>query len=139
MGCREARYATGSLLFSSERFLTRQLPALWTAGVAVAALAGFGVGFRLLLASDWRGLAAWVSAAMFIPSLALALGIWSGSSIPFEAFYTVWWYIGPAHQMPTLDFIGTTLASSRPQAYAFATAVLLAVAYLGRRIRLGYA
>jgi len=139
MGCREARYATGSLLFSSERFLTRQLPALWMAGVAVAALTGGGVGLRLFLNADWPGLAAWVSAAMFIPSLALALGIWSSSSIPFEAFYTAWWYIGPAHQMPALDFIGTTLASSRPQAYGFAAAVLLAVAYLGRRIRLGYA
>jgi hypothetical protein len=40
MGCREARNATGPLVFSSERALTRQLPALWTAGVAVAAITG---------------------------------------------------------------------------------------------------
>jgi hypothetical protein len=139
MGCREARHATGPLLFSSARALTRQLPALWTAGVAVAVLTGSGVGVRLLLTADWQGFAAWIAAAMFIPSLALALGIWSGSSIPFEALYTVWWYVGPGHQMPGLDFIGTTLASSRPLAYAFATVVLLAVSYLGRRTRLGYA
>src|ERR1022692_1151903 len=74
MGCREARHATGPLLFSSERALTRQLPALWTAGVAVAALTGGGVAIRLLLTADWQGLAAWISAAIFIPSLALALG-----------------------------------------------------------------
>jgi hypothetical protein len=139
MGCREARHATGALLFSSERALTRQLPALWTAGVAVAALTGGGVGIRLLMTGDWPGLAAWISAAIFIPSLALALGIWSGSSIPFEALYTVWWYVGPAHQTPSLDFVGTTLTSSRPADYALAAVLLLAVSYCGRRVRLGYA
>jgi hypothetical protein len=139
MGCREARHTTGSLLFSSARALTRQLPALWTGGVAVAALTGVGVGVRLLLTRDWQGLAAWIAAALFIPSLALALGVWSGSSIPFEALYTIWWYIGPAHQMPGLDFMGTTLASSRPLVYLLAAAILLAVSYLGRRTRVGYA
>jgi len=139
MGCREARHATGALLFSSERALTRQLPALWTAGVAVAALTGSGVGVRLLLIADWQGFASWISAAMFIPSLALALGIWSGTSVPFEALYTAWWYVGPAHQTPGLDFIGTTLASSHPRTYALATAILFVVSYLGRRTRLGYA
>jgi len=69
----------------------------------------------------------------------LALGIWTGSSIAFEALYTVWWYIGPAHQLPALDFIGTTLVSSRPAAYALAAVILLAVSYWGRRARLGYA
>jgi hypothetical protein len=139
MGCREARNATGPLLFSCERALTRQLPALWTAGVVVAALTGGGIAIRLLLVNDWQGLAALLSAAIFIPSLALALGIWSGSSIPFEALYTVWWYIGPAHQLPELDFIGTTSASSRPAAYALAAVILLAASYWGRRTRLGYA
>ncbi len=138
MGCREARSAIGPLLFSSERALTRQLPALWTAGVAVAAITGGGVGLRLLLSLDWSGLGAWISAAIFIPSLALALGTWSGSSIPFEALYTVWWYIGPGHQMPGFDFIGTTAPSSRPAEYAFATIALLAFSYWGRRTRLGY-
>lgn len=139
MGCRESRYSTGPLLFSSPRTLTRQLPALWTAGVAVAALTGGGVGVRLLLTGDWPSLAAWIAAALFIPSLALALGIWSGSRIPFEALYTVWWYAGPGHQLPGLDFMGTTFASSSPARYAVATAVLLAACYGGRLRRLSYA
>ena len=100
MGCREARHATGSLLFSSERALTRQLPALWTAGVIVTALTGGGVAIRQLLSGDQHGLAAWAVATLFIPSLALALGVWSGSGKPFEAIYTVWWYMGPGHQLP---------------------------------------
>lgn len=139
MGCRESRTATGPLLFSCERSLTRQLPALWIAGVVVAALTGGGVALRLAAISDWQGLATWASAVIFIPSLALALGIWSSSNIPFEALYTVWWYVGPAHHIPELDFIGTTSSSSRPVMYLLFAAILLAFSYWGRRNRLAYA
>jgi len=139
MGCRESRYGTGSLLFSSERSLARQFPALWTAGVLVALLTGAGVGIRLALAADWHSFAAWFAGAIFIPSLALALGVWSGGSRAFEAIYTLWWYIGPAHQMPGLDFMGTTPASSSPAAYALAALALLAISYWGRRQSIGYA
>lgn len=139
MGCREARYATSALLFSSERSLSRQLPALWSAGVLIALLTASGVGTRLLLAFDWRPLAAWFVGALFIPSLALALGIWSGSSKAFEAIYTVWWYIGPAHQIPGLDFMGATPASSSAGVYALAVGALLIAAYWRRRQSLGYA
>jgi len=139
MGCREARNGTGSLLFSSERSLSRQFPALWTAGVLVAWLTGAGGGIRLMLSADWHSLAAWVAGAFFIPSLALALGVWSGGPRAFEAIYTIWWYIGPAHQIPGLDFMGTTPASSTPGFYAGAAAVLLVVALFRRRQKLGYA
>jgi len=139
MGCRDARYNTGALLFSSARSLTRQLPALWTAGVLVALLTGGGTGTRLLLAADWHSFEAWFAGALFIPSLALALGIWSGSSKAFEALFIAWWYIGPAHQLPGLDFMGTTPASSSPGIYALAAALLLAAGYWRRRQSLGYA
>ena len=139
MGCREARHATGPLLFSSPRSLSRQLPALWTAGVLVALLTGCGAGFRLFLAADLHTFAAWLTGALFIPSLALALGIWSRGSRAFEAIYVAWWYLGPGHQIPGLDFMGTTPASSSPTTYAIAAVALLAVSYWGRRTRLGYA
>ncbi len=139
MGCREARSNTEALLFSSERSLSRQFPALWTAGVILALSTGAGVGIRSFLSADWRSLAAYLAASAFIPSLALALGVWSGGSRAFEALYTAWWYMGPAHQMPGLDFMGTTPASSSPGAYAIAALVLLAAAYLGRLRRLAYA
>ncbi|MGA8152953.1 MAG: hypothetical protein WB952_18525 [Terriglobales bacterium] len=138
MGAREARFATQSLIFSCERALHRQLPALWTAGLGVALLAGGGTGLRLLLSSDWRGLVAWFAGALFIPSLALALGVWSDSSKAFEAFYTVWWYIGPLHHTPGLDFMGTTDVSSAPATWVLAAAALLTASYFGRRARLGY-
>ena len=136
MGSREAQHATQSLIFSSPRTLYRQLPALWTAGVAVAVLTGGGAGIRLLLSQDWHGLAAWTVGALFIPTLALSLGVWSGSSKPFEALYTVWWYVGPAHYTPGLDFMGLTPQSANPTIYLVATIVLLTAAYGGRRVRI---
>jgi hypothetical protein len=138
MGAREARYATQSLVFSSPRALYRQLPASWAAGVVVAALIGGGVAIRFLLSADWHALAAWFAGVLFIPSLALALGVWSGSSKAFEALYTMWWYIGPAHQSPGFDFMGTTPASQSPTLYLVIAAALLAASYWGRRVRLAY-
>jgi len=139
MGCREARHNTGALLFSCERSLTRQFPAVWSAGVLVSLLTGAGVGIRLLLAADWHSFAAWVAGAAFIPSIALALGSWTGSSKTFEALYTVWWYLGPAHQIPGIDFMGITPQSSTPGIYVVAAGLLVVAAYWRRRQSLGYA
>jgi len=87
MGAREARNATESLI-CSESVLNRQLPAVWLAGVIVALLTGGGMGLSLLFNREWHGVAAWIAGAFFIPSLALAFGVWTGTSKPFEAFYT---------------------------------------------------
>ena len=138
MGCREARYSTSALLFSSERSLSRQLPALWMAGVLVTMWMGSGLALRFMFAADWHRLGAWLAGALFIPSLAVALGAWTTSSKAFEAVYTLWWYIG-AHHIPGLDFMGTTPASSQPTLYAGAAVLLFAAAYWRRRQSLGYA
>jgi len=139
MGCRESRHATQSLIFSAERVVYRQLAALWTAGVMVALATGAGTGLRLLASSDWQAVAAWLAGALFIPSLALALGVWSGSSKFFEALYTVWWYAGPLQQIPPLDFVGRSRASSSPGLYLILAAALLLVSCLGRRRQVAYA
>jgi hypothetical protein len=139
MGARESRYATQSLIFSSARTLHRQLPAVWAAGVIVAMLTSGGYALRLVVSADLQSVLAWLAGALFIPSLALALGVWSGTSKPFEAIYTVWWYLGPLNHAPGFDFVGSTVAPSRPLLYfAFAVA-LTAAAYFGRRARMAYA
>ena len=74
--------------------------------------------------------------ALFIPSLALALGVWSDSSKLFEALYTVWWYVGPLHQVPSLDFVGGSRASSSPGLYLILAAGLLLASYSGGDARL---
>lgn len=135
LGNRESRFGTSELLFSAPRPVGRQLPAAWMAGVLVAVAVGGGVGIRFLLAGDLRGLGAWAVGAMFIPSLALALGVWSGSSKLFEALYLVLWYIGPMNRTPELDYLGAT-AQGRPLVWLVATAALAAAAALGRRRQL---
>ena len=75
LGTREARFGTEQLLFSCARILPRQFPAAWIAGVLVAALTGLGAAVRLALAGQSAGLWAWAAGALFIPSLALALGV----------------------------------------------------------------
>jgi hypothetical protein len=135
LGTREARHNTGQLVFSTPHSLSRQFPLMWLAGVAVALAAGVGVAINLILAGDWFHLLAWGTGALFIPTLALALGVWSGSNKLFEVLYMLWWYAGPINRVESLDFMG---AGSQPQlstilAYGLVTILLLALAVLGRK------
>jgi hypothetical protein len=139
MGAREARHETQKLVFSCAHALDRQLPAVWVAGVVVAILTGGGLGIRLLIGGNWPGLCGWLAGALFVPAFALALGVWSGSSKPFEALYTLWWYVGPMNHIPGLDFMGMARAPFSTQFYLLATLALLMAAYMGRRAKLGYA
>jgi hypothetical protein len=139
MGSREARHSTESLVFSSERALYRQLPAVWSAGVVVALLAGGGYGLRLLVSGNGRALLGWCLAAFFIPSLSLALGVWSGSGKLFEVIYTLWWYMGPMSHAPGINFLSSSPSNQTLAFYLVATIALLAAAFFGRRTKLGYA
>ncbi|MBL8057747.1 MAG: hypothetical protein JNK29_13675, partial [Anaerolineales bacterium] len=134
LGAREARYHTQGLVFSTANTLRRQLPAAWLAGAVVAALSGSGAALTFLRTGESLSLAAWGVAVLFIPALAVALAIWSGSSKLFEVVYLGLWYFGPFNQLvPQLDFIG---ASDATAVYALATVALLGAALLGRRRQL---
>jgi hypothetical protein len=58
------------------------------------------------MAGDGVGLLAWLSAALFIPSFALAAGVWSNGSKVFEIVYITLMYMGPLNNIPALDFLG---------------------------------
>jgi ABC-type transport system involved in multi-copper enzyme maturation permease subunit len=137
LGSREARHHTEQLVFSAAHALRRQLPATWLAGVLVTVLTGSGVGISLLFAGDMTSLFAWAVAALFIPSLALALAVWSGSGKLFEVVYMLLWYFGPLNQLvPQLDFMGvseTARGIGMPLVYLAATLALLGGAIVGRR------
>jgi hypothetical protein len=135
LGTREKRYNTDQLVFSAPHPLSRQLPLAWLAGVTVALVAGAGVAVNLVLADDWLHLLAWGIGALFIPTLALALGVWSGSSRLFEVVYMLWWYAGPISRTESLDFMGTgsSLPLSRVLAYGLFTILLFALTVIGRR------
>ena len=105
-------------------------------GVLIAfALAG-GVLVRLALAGAWGSIAAVGVGALFVPTLALALGCLSGGSKLFEAVYLFLWYLAVVQSIPYLDFMGrfpATIGLGLPGIYAGLTLLLLAFAILGRR------
>ena len=136
MGTRENQFSTGPLIFSAPHAVPRQLIATYAAGVLLAAITGGGLALRLLVSRDFAGLGAWCAGALFIPALALTLGVVTGSRKFFEALYTAWWYLGPPHHLRPLDFMGTTPASSAPAGYLASAVSLVLIAYVWRRIRL---
>ena len=139
MGTRETRLRTDQLIFSTAHPLRRQLPACWLAGVIIALLTGGGTGIRLLFAGEQLGLIAWTVGAFFIPTMALALGVWSGSSKLFEVLYLFLWYLGPANHLGNIDFMGAMgpLLPPRTPVFFFAVTAALAVfAIAGRKRQL---
>ncbi|MCP4568451.1 MAG: hypothetical protein GY841_12815 [FCB group bacterium] len=139
MGAREIRHRTDQLIFAAPRPLGRQLAAIWTTGVLVAVLMGSGTAIRAIMAVDSSFLLAWTTGALFIPSLALALGSISGSSKLFEIIYMVIWYLGPLNHMPALDFAGATdvaVQQGVPMVFMAITLVLIPIAVLARRRQL---
>ena len=133
MGMREAYYGTVQLLFSAPRVRTYQLSAVFIAGVILTLCIGIGAGARLMLAGNWEALFGFSIAVIFIPSLALAFGVWSNTSKLFEAVYTIWWYIGPLNKVPELDFTDMSSSFSIIGSYLVFTLILLFAAYMGRR------
>jgi hypothetical protein len=139
MGTRERLFRTDQLIFSTAHPLRRQLPACWLAGVIIAGITGGGTGLRLLLAGDQLSLLAWTAGALFIPTMALALGVWSGSSKLFEVLYLFLWYLGPANHLSAIDFMGATgplLPSRTPLIFLMVTAGLAVFAIFGRQRQL---
>jgi hypothetical protein len=138
LGIREKQHNTGQLIFSASHSMSRQFPMVWLAGVAVSIIAGAGVAANMMAAGDWPHLAAWGIGALFIPALALALGVWSGTNKAFEVVYMLWWYIGPVNQMESLDFMGTSaeLQTNTVWMYGTLTILLLALAAVGRKKQL---
>lgn len=139
MGTRETRLRTDQLVFSTAHPLRRQLPACWLAGVIIALATGGGTGIRLLVAGEQLGLLAWTVGAFFIPTMALALGVWSGSSKLFEVLYLFLWYLGPANHVGPIDFMGAMgplLPPRTPMFFLTVTAVLALFALAGRKRQL---
>ncbi len=130
MGTRERRENTAAMLFSAPHSFLRQLPALWTAGALVTLLSAIGMVGRAWMHHDLHMLATCIAGAVFIPSLALACGVWSGTPRLFEVLYVIWWYIA-VNGAPFADFLGMTSQSS-PATYALLGAMLFTAAMVRR-------
>jgi hypothetical protein len=139
LGVREMRHRTRQMIFSAPFPVGRQLPASWAAGFLLALGAGSGVILRLLIVGEWQALFALFIGATFIPSLALALGTWSGSGKLFEVTYLLLWYMGPMNGTIPLDYLGVTdqgIAQGIPLIYLGVSLLLLCIAILGRQRQL---
>ena len=138
LGSREKRFDTHQLVFSSPHPLTGQLPATWLSAFTVTALLGSGVLMKSLAAGDWSGLLVWLGGALFVPSLALFLGVLTGGSKAFEVVYILWMYLILQKTSAGLDFVGLVPASPW---YIFvmlaALLAFLAVIARGSQLRAG--
>jgi MYXO-CTERM domain-containing protein len=91
---------------------------------------------RFALGGEWMSFVALLAAAAFAPSLALALGAWTGSAKTFEVLYLLLWYMGPMNRIPPIDFVGTTQPGAGPGSvitFMLLAAGLLCAAVVGRR------
>jgi len=131
LGNREIRHNAHQMVFSSAAPLMRQLPAAWLAGFIVTLLAGGGVALKLISAGDGAGLLAWLSGALFIPSFALALGVWSNSHKLFEVLYVTLWYLGPMNKIYAMDYLGAH-SSGNVGFFLPLSLGLIALAFVGR-------
>ncbi len=131
MGNREVKHNVHQIAFSSPSPLWRQLSAQWIAGLLVTFATGFGAFLSMVSVGDMSGLLAFLATLLFIPSLALGLGSWSGNNKLFEVFYIFIWYLGPINQLPGLDYMAIE-GNGRPVLIIFLSVVLLALAVLGR-------
>jgi hypothetical protein len=139
MGCRDRLFRTEALVDSVSRPIFRQLPAAWAAGAVLVATTGAPGLARLLMAGELSVAGAAATAILFVPSLALACGAWSGVPRLFEVVYLVIWYAGILNGVWFLDFIGASdeaIVAGTPLAFTMASPGLVALAVLARRRRL---
>jgi hypothetical protein len=121
LGVREKAHRTGPIIFSAPRPVGRQFAAMWIGGVLVTLLTGSGVGPRLLTNDAWDHLLGWGVTVLFIPTLALALGVWC---------------IGPINRLAIFDYMGLSreaIAKGMSPIYLGLIAALLAAALVARR------
>ncbi|WP_243521552.1 hypothetical protein [Bacillus pseudomycoides] len=131
---REKFYHTDQIIISScspfYKFFST-----WISGIIVSFMISSGLLVKFILSGETEFLISWLCGIVFIPTLALALGIWSGSRKLFEVIYMLWWYLGPVNDIPYLDFLG--LSTAQPMVYLALSVILLCVAIIGQQQKTG--
>ena len=131
LGNREARDNVQQLTYSSASPLWRQLPAQWLAGFIIMLIMSSGAAINFIIHGETSALFSLIAGMAFVPSLALALGVWSGTSKVFEVVYITLWYVGPMNRVSELDFIGAS-GTSDPARFLLFSIILLVAAFYGR-------
>jgi hypothetical protein len=142
LGEREVRYHAEQLIYQGAYPLVRLLLAAWLAGVFFTGVAASGVLLGRLIAAEPLVLLPWLLAVVFIPTLALTLGVWSRGSKLFEVIYAILWYLGPFNRengLAVLDYLGLHArapVNTAPLLFAGFLGLLLLLAFVGRRRQL---
>ena len=136
LGMRETFHDTYKLIYSSTSSVLRQVLAPWLCGVMLGIIALTGVSVRALSEGNVDHLPVYLAAVLFAPSLAFALGAWSGTSRLFEVTYLVWWFMG-ANGPRLLDFMqAQSEVPSQAQTVAYLVlAIMLFIFGFARRVR----
>jgi len=129
MGMRARRHDTEAMLSTVAYPVWRQVAPAWIAGLIVTLVIGGGAALHLLLQSG-LGLEGVIVGSVFVPALALALGVWSGQSRWFDAIYLLWWF-GMVSGIAACDFVGLT-GAGHPWLYFGLAAVLIGAAAWGK-------
>ncbi|MFJ9696326.1 hypothetical protein [Kitasatospora sp. NPDC101183] len=112
----------------------RRLLAEWASGLVLTAVTGLAPLLRMLVAGDGAGAACWFGGVLFIPSLAMALGVVTRTHRVFQVVYLPLWYL-LANNVAALDFMGAVRpngvpAGPGPLLVGALSAAMLAVVFL---------
>jgi len=110
---------------------------MWVAGMMVTICVSLVPGMRFLLTGDWYAVFGWGTGVVFVPALALALGVWTNGPRMFEMVYFILWFLGiySGGSIAMFDFLGRNQVNAQfgiPIYYILLTAVLMILAVTGR-------
>ncbi|MFF5616390.1 hypothetical protein ACFY7B_26125 [Streptomyces albidoflavus] len=118
----------------------RRLLAAWGSGVVLTAVLGVAPLLRMAFAADLPGLAAWLGGVLFIPSLALLLGVVCRTHRVFQVVYLPLWYL-VVNQVAVLDFMGAVREAGVPAGptplFPLLALLLLGATFLAAETRRG--
>ncbi|GAA3382019.1 hypothetical protein [Cryptosporangium minutisporangium] len=127
LGMEGRDHGVDALLSACPAPVTRVL-AEWVAGVVFTAIVGAGPLLRMVAGADLAGVAAWLAGAVFIPALALALGLVSGAPRLFQAVYlALWWCV--VNGLAGLDYLGALAGGPSPLVVSTGAGLLLAAVF----------
>ncbi|WP_410982100.1 hypothetical protein [Bacillus cereus] len=134
MMTRETYYGTDQIIMSSCSPFYKFF-ATWISGIIVGFIISSGVIIQFILIEDISLLLSWLSGIVFIPTLALAFGLWSRTRKLFEVVYMLLWYLGPVNHLPYVDFLG--ISTSYVIMYITLSILLLCIALVGQLQQMG--
>lgn len=134
LGVREQFHRTEELVFITSKpmrllAMSYLVSAGIGAGIVLPAFVRFALGGQL------HTLFAGIVAVLFLPAVALAVGIWSGKPAVFEVGYLTAWYLGPMNGVEPLDYLGANPAAPSiiSIGYLVFAVIAFAIAIIGRQ------